>query len=267
MFKETNVKCIEVQSVLTEADEALKYVKMLENIDVNVLRLPVMSENWPGSLIQCWLEVKLIGNPGSSTAALAQQLHIFQCLKGYNDARLFAELMRGSLLSLYNVMQTSHESQWGAFAFLKVPHILLELAGKSDMSCVVRSVELMLQHSPLLDAMDANSSCSSLKCLLDELLKIRLLNEQQVKALLEKRKPPPSLKIDAGPVSNGMPTYWHICAESTLAGILKTLSTDFHKMQVCALFNTFVNFQLTVFDFRMLFSECSIQFLQARALN
>ncbi|KAJ8948784.1 hypothetical protein NQ318_022915 [Aromia moschata] len=190
----------------------------------------VNSEKWPGSLIQCWLAVKLTGNPGSSTAVLAEQLQVLQRLKGFSDSRLYAELMRGSLLALYNVSQTSHESQWGAFAFLKVPHILLDLAAKSDTINVVTAVELMLQHSPLLDAMDANSSCSSLKCLLDELAKIRLLSEPQVKHLLEKRKIPPTLKLDTVPATTGIPKAI-IFAESTIAGILKTLSTDYHKIQ------------------------------------
>ncbi|XP_023022207.1 mediator complex subunit 24 [Leptinotarsa decemlineata] len=231
LFTETNRKGIELELILTEADEVANYVRKLGNIDVGMLQLPVNREKWPGSLIQCWLEVKLTGNPGSTTTELCQQLQIFQKLKDYSNARLYAELMRGSLLSLHNVSQTSHESQWGAFAFLKVPHILLDLAGKSDTMCVVNAVELLLQHSPLLDAMDANSTCSSFKCLLDELAKSRLLSEQQMKMLLEKRKAPPSLKLDSGPGSNGMPTYWHICAESTLGGILKTLSTDYHKIQ------------------------------------
>lgn len=139
--------------------------------------------------------------------------------------------MRGSLMSLYNVSQTSHESQWGAFAFIKVPHILLELGGNTDTSSIVSALELMLQHSPLLDAMDANSSCSSFECLLNELSKNKLLVEPQVKMFLEKRKTPPNLKMESGP-GNNMPTYWHICAESTLTGILKTLSSDYQKIQV-----------------------------------
>ncbi|XP_018572126.1 mediator of RNA polymerase II transcription subunit 24 [Anoplophora glabripennis] len=230
LFNETSRKCMEIEATLTETEELHKYVRKLGSIGINMLCLPVNSEKWPGSLIQCWLEVKLIGNPGSSTSVLAEQLQVFQRLKGFSDARLYAELMRGSLLALYNVSQTSHESQWGAFAFLKVPHILLELAGKSDNMSVVNAVELMLQHSPLLDAMDANSSCSSLKCLLDELAKIRLLNELQVKHLLEKRKAPPPVKLDTAPASTGIPKAI-IFAESTIAGILKTLSTDYHKIQ------------------------------------
>uniref|UniRef100_A0A6P7F1K9 Mediator of RNA polymerase II transcription subunit 24 n=1 Tax=Diabrotica virgifera virgifera TaxID=50390 RepID=A0A6P7F1K9_DIAVI len=230
LFTEASSKCLELESILGEEDEILPFVRKLSNMDVNILQLPIKSENWPGSLIQCWLQVKLTGNPGTPTSALAQQLRIFKKLKGFSHARLYAELMRGSLMSLYNAKQTSHESQWSAFAFLKVPHILLELAGTSDSASIVSALELMLQHSPLLDAMDANSSCSSFECLLNELSKNKLLSETQVKMFLEKRKTPPSLKIDSVP-GNNMSTYWHICAESTLTGILKTLSSDYQKIQ------------------------------------
>lgn len=229
LFQETSQKCTELLTTLQESDKVTKYVTKLENIDIHMLCLPVNSEKWPGSLIQCWLEVKLIGNPGADTACLADQLQIFQRIKGFSDSRLYAELIRGSLLALYNVNQTPHESQWGAFTFLKVPHILQELCSKSDNTSVINAIELLLEHSPLLDAMDANSSCSSLKCLLDELTKIRLLSEAQGKHLLEKRKMPTSLKLDNSP-STGIPKVI-ICAESTLSGILKTLSTDYHKIQ------------------------------------
>ncbi|XP_060520189.1 mediator of RNA polymerase II transcription subunit 24 [Cylas formicarius] len=229
LFQETSGKCNELLSTTLEGDEVRLYVAKLENIDVNSLCLPVTSEKWPGSLIQCWLEVKLIGDPGALTSVLAEQLQTFQRLKGFSDARLYAELIRGSLLALYNGGQTSQESHWGAFAFLKVPHILLEISGKADSASVVAAIELLLQHNPLLDAMDAKSSCSSLKCLLDELAKLRLLNEGQVKSLLDKRKLPTTLKLDNNQ-STGIPKVI-LCAESTLAGILKTLSTDYHKIQ------------------------------------
>lgn len=234
LFAETNRKCIELEATLSESDEVLPHVKKLGTIDVNTLSLPLSCETWPGSLIQCWLEVKLVGNPGASTQSLAEQLRLFQRLKGFGNARLYAELMRGSLLALYDVSQTSHESQWGAFAFLKVPHILLELAGKNDCTNIVDAVEMMLQHSPLLDAMDAHSSCSNLECLLGELVKGRLITESQVKLLLDKRKSPPVLKLDTSPAAAGIPKVI-ICAEPTLAGILKTLSTDYHKIQVSCL--------------------------------
>ncbi|XP_044767173.1 mediator of RNA polymerase II transcription subunit 24 isoform X2 [Coccinella septempunctata] len=230
LFAETSQKCTEVLSFMPETDDCYQYVKRLENIDVNMLSMNVESEEWPGCLIPFWLEVKLVGNPASSTATLVEQLRLFQKLKGYDDARLFVELIRGSLLALDDVNQTPHESQWGAFAFLKVPNILSELAKKSDSCSVADSIELLLQHTSLLDAMDAKSSSSSLECLLGELAKVRLLTDLQVKHLLEKRKMPKPIKLDNGNGTAGIPKVI-ICAEPTLNGILKTLTTDYHKIQ------------------------------------
>ena len=41
--------------------------------------------------------------------------------------RLYSEVMRACLITLNDVLGTSIESQWGAFTFLKVPHILRQL--------------------------------------------------------------------------------------------------------------------------------------------
>lgn len=195
-----------------------------------MLTPPLPEDKGPGCLIQSWLSIQLVGNPGSATPELADRLCLFQHLKRYTQNRLFAEVMRGSLLALFNVSQTSHESQWGAFAFLKVPHVLSLLAEKSDTNGMVAAIELLLRHSPLLDAMDANSSCSSLDCLLGELVKARLLTDAQLSQLSSRREVPARLKLDSTSSSAGIPKVI-ICAEPTLAGILKTLSTDYHKIQ------------------------------------
>ncbi|CAH0546383.1 unnamed protein product [Brassicogethes aeneus] len=225
LFTETSRHCAELLSTDNVTEDTFKYVRKLESIDTNMLCLPVESEKWPGSLIQYWLIVKLIGNPCASTAVLVEQLRLFQILKGYNNTRLYAELIRGSLLSLYNVTKTPQEGQWGAVAYLKVPYILMELAGKTDGSSVVNAVEVMLQHSPLLDAMDAIFLLSSLKCFLEELIKARLITEPQIRHILEKRD-----NTMATEGNKGIPNVIK-CAESSLNGILKTFSTDYQKNQ------------------------------------
>lgn len=223
-------RCRELESTYTGKEDVLNVVHVVQKLDLHMLTPPLPEDTGPGCLIQSWLAIQLVGNPGSSTNELADRLCLFQHLKRYNQSRLFAEIMRGSLLALYNVSQTSYESQWGAFAFLKVPHILSVLAEKSDTNVMVNAVELLLHHSPLLDAMDANSSCSCLDCLLGELVKARLLTESQVQHLSTRQKIPSSLKLDSTSSSAGIPKVI-ICAEPTLAGILKTLSTDYHKIQ------------------------------------
>lgn len=64
---------------------------------------------------------------------------------GFSDSRLFAELLRGSLLCFYNTNESPHDSRWEAITFLKVPHIIQELAAKSDSASVVNAIELILQ--------------------------------------------------------------------------------------------------------------------------
>lgn len=215
--------------MLKEKDPLPDSVNFLRTLDLSSIQLPLKPDTWPGSLIQYWLAVKLIGNPATSTSVIAEQLRLFQKLKGYNNTRLYAELIRGSFLSLHDVSQTTYESQWGAFAFLKIPNILLELINNSDGVYVSSAVELLLQHTPLLDVMDSNSSCSNLKCLLEELVKVRLFTEDKMQMLLSRREAPAALKLESSPANAAIPEVI-ICAESTLAGILKTLS-DYYKIQ------------------------------------
>ncbi|ERL93304.1 hypothetical protein D910_10598 [Dendroctonus ponderosae] len=253
LFQETSAKCTEVLSRLPEADEVTKYVAKLEHIDIHMLCLPVNSEKWPGSLVQCWLEVNLMKKPDMDASSLADQLQIFQRLKGFSDSRLFAELLRGSLLCFYNTNESPHDSRWEAITFLKVPHIIQELAAKSDSASVVNAIELILQnvfpysggkivkwwrakkqisrnsHGPLLDLLDAKCSYSSLKYLLEELVKLRLISEPQAGHLLEIRKQSTSLKLDNGDRSKPRVV---VCAETTFSGIINSLSTtEYHKVQ------------------------------------
>lgn len=229
LFAEVVKKCEEVEACLSDKEEVLESVRILKKLDVTTLSLPTRTDKGPDCLMQAWMAVELIRQPGSPTQILVEQLNLLQKLKGYSDARLYSELMRASLLSLQNVSQTPHESQWGAFAFLKVPHVLAAMVDKTNCSSIVSAVELLLQHTPLLDAMDARS-CSCLECLLGELEKARLLTESQVQIFLQRREAPKAIKLDTAPATAGIPKVI-ICAEPTLAGILKTLSTDYHKIQ------------------------------------
>lgn len=230
MYNELNNLCYELESIFANKENVLKLVHILQKLDVHMLEPVVLKDSGPGCLVQAWLALQLIEHPGSMTSELADRLRLFQHLKKMSDCRLYSEIMRGSFLVLHDVSQTSDESQWGAFAFLKVPRILSMLMDKSDTNTMVTAIELLLQHSPLLDAMDANSSCSSLDCLLGELAKAQLLSDAQVSHLSSRKEGPASLKLDSTSSSAGIPKVI-ICAEPTLSGILKTISTDYHKIQ------------------------------------
>ncbi|KAF5304438.1 hypothetical protein FQR65_LT07968 [Abscondita terminalis] len=230
LFSEVTKKCEEVETCLLDKEEVLESVRLLKKLDVSTLPLPPKSDKGPGCLVQAWMAIELVRQPGNPTQTLVDQLYLIQRLKGCTDERLYSELMRASLLSLQNVSQTPHESQWGAFAFLKVPHVIAAMVDKSNCLTVVSAIELLLQHAPLIDAMDARCSCSCLECLLGELEKARLLSESQVQMFLQRREVPKLLKLDTTPATAGIPKVI-ICAEPTLTGILKTLSTDYHKIQ------------------------------------
>ncbi|KAF5303943.1 hypothetical protein FQA39_LY01728 [Lamprigera yunnana] len=230
LFCEITKKCDEVETCLSDREEILESVRILKKLDVATLPLPPKTDKGPGCLVQAWTAIELVRQPGNPTQVLVDQLYLIQRLKGYSDERLYSELMRASLLSLQNVSQTPHESQWGAFAFLKVPHIIAAMVDKNNCLPVVSAIELLLQHTPLIDAMDARCSCSCLECLLGELEKARLLTEAQVEMFLQRREAPKLLKSDATLATAGIPKVI-ICAEPTLTGILKTLSTDYHKIQ------------------------------------
>lgn len=231
LFLELDTRCSELYASLPENDPILDSLRFLKTLDVSVLPLPLNADTWPGTLVQYWLAIKLIKSPSSPTSALSEELRLFQTLKGYNNTRLYAELLRGSLLSLHDVSQTTHEGQWGAFAFLKVPNILSELVDKNDFNSVANAIELLLQHIPLLEMMDATSSCSTLESLLEELGKARLISNEQIQLLMSRRGSPTCLKLDSPPTNAGIRNVV-TCAESTLARILKTLSSDDHKVQV-----------------------------------
>ncbi|XP_018325245.1 mediator of RNA polymerase II transcription subunit 24-like [Agrilus planipennis] len=231
LFSEITKKCIEIENSPNDKEIAIKSVCVVHGLDVNSLKIVVPTEETPSSLVQSWLLVELVQHPDSSTSSLVRQLHLLQHLKNLSNAKLYFELIRASLLCLQDLSQTPYETQWGAFAFLKVPHILATLNTKSESAeTVEKAVELLLQNSPLLDAMDTRSSCSSLDCLLGELVKLRLLTDVQVQCLSARRVTPPQLKTDEAPATAGISKVV-IRAEPTFTGILKTMTADYHKIQ------------------------------------
>lgn len=74
--------CSELLSILPDNEEITGCILKLESIDIGILSLPVQSEKWPGSLIQCWLQVQLVGNPGADRSTLIDKLQILQRIKG-----------------------------------------------------------------------------------------------------------------------------------------------------------------------------------------
>lgn len=84
--------------------------------------------------VQPFIAVNVLLNPNCSTHSYELQLQTFQQIKNYSHARIYSELVRAALISLHNVCNngdTSQESLWCAFTFIRVPHIIKQLTLKN----------------------------------------------------------------------------------------------------------------------------------------
>uniref|UniRef100_A0A8D8R5F2 Mediator of RNA polymerase II transcription subunit 24 n=2 Tax=Cacopsylla melanoneura TaxID=428564 RepID=A0A8D8R5F2_9HEMI len=179
--------------------------------------------------MQPLVAVQVMINPNCNTQTLASQLLLLKRLKNYSYARLYFELLRSSLMSLNDVLDTGEESQWGAFTFIKLPHLIHRLyIDNSDD--VVDCFEMLLELFPLLDILDARCACNTVETLLTELEKLHILSEQQSKQIIEKRKEA-TVHLHSPETASPSISKVIICAEPTLARVLRTLDTEFSKIQ------------------------------------
>ncbi|ETN64864.1 thyroid hormone receptor-associated protein complex 100 kDa component [Anopheles darlingi] len=196
--------------------------------------------------LQPLLAVEVLLNPMSDTTQYVSQLINLRRLKGFSNARLYCELVRGCFISLNNVEGTSKESLLCAFAFIRVPHIMRQIHGRLNGKeqteettnqtysvDVVEAFEMLLQDTPVLDYMDMKCACNVVECLLKELAKHNLVTELHVKQFVTQREPSTLClqKLETSNTQLAMMLKFVFRVESPLAGILKALSTDFSKVQ------------------------------------
>lgn len=143
--------------------------------------------------LQPLLTVHVLLNPCTETSVFVSQLLVIQRLKNYTNARFYCEIIRAGLTCLRYAVGTLKESQWAAFAFLKMPLIIKELHfqalndGNQVSTDIYDAFELLLQFNSLLDIMDASCSCNCFEFLLMELQKYNLISEKLTKQLCSKR--------------------------------------------------------------------------------
>lgn len=143
--------------------------------------------------LQPLLAVKVLQNPNSDTQVYVSDLLMIQRLKNYSMSRMYCEIIRACLMSLY-VSGTTRESIWCAFTFIKVPHIIKQLNTMStdydkDLDhCpdVIEAFE-MLTEDPILDFMDTKCACNTIDFLLKKLAKQRLVNAKHITHFSSKR--------------------------------------------------------------------------------
>ncbi|KYM99981.1 Mediator of RNA polymerase II transcription subunit 24 [Cyphomyrmex costatus] len=249
LYIEVLKKCQEIETLLkTSTQKSVvpidDFLKKLCNLEIESLCPEKIKMESITHCLQPFFAVQVLLNPSTETTVFVNQLLMVQRLKSYTNARLYCEIIRACLMCLHNVTGTFKESQWGAFMFLKVPHILKELHvanlnGNKNLIlhlCVfigdeksleysqdiLDAFELLLQFTPLLDIMDTTCLCNYVECLLNELQKVNLVTEKQAKQISARR--------EGATAASSIPKII-VQAGQTLNGILRTLNADYAKIQ------------------------------------
>lgn len=220
-----------------------KELHRLAYIDIgqlHILRLESEKIEPISYCVQPLLAVEVLLNPSSETQFYVSELLMIQRLKNYSMVRLFYEIIRAGFISLSNVIETSHDTMWGAFTFFKVPLIIKQLNALSHHKTneidhipeVVEALDLLLEDTLILDFMDTKCSCNMIEYLLNDWKKQQLVNDVHIKRFSVMREPT-SLLLQKREVANQAPSIINfiIRAEVPLSGVLKTLSADYNKVQ------------------------------------
>lgn len=90
-----------------------------------------------------------------------------------------------------SLSKEDHGPQWGAFTFIKLPHIIKHLCEDSKSfkasEEVIQGFEMLLEMFPLLDFIDSHTACSSIELLLNELVKLDFVTENQCSSIITRR--------------------------------------------------------------------------------
>lgn len=196
--------------------------------------------------LQPLLAIEVMQNPCADTYAFVSQLRMIQRLKNLTNARLYCELMRACLITVNNVVNNVLEMpqapQWGAFAFIKMPQVLLQLhttskgpLGQGEFSQdVVEALELLLQFTPLLDIIDAKWPSSCVDSLLAALMKVGLILDEHSKKYSNMRQASSSSSGLKSEQSSSMKLPLSdvvLQAEPLLERILIALDADYIEIQ------------------------------------
>lgn len=99
--------------------------------------------------LQPFVAVNVLLNPNGSVQFYVNHLQMIQHLKNYSISRLYSELIRSALISLYNISRESEislESMWFAFTFIKVPLILKQMNAINGKSIPYVFSKLRIQN-------------------------------------------------------------------------------------------------------------------------
>nr|XP_014095277.1 mediator of RNA polymerase II transcription subunit 24 isoform X1 [Bactrocera oleae] len=220
-------------------------LQQLAYLDATKLTMPRLHSKGVESISYCvqpLLAVEVLLNPCNDTSYFVAELQMIQRLKNYSLTRLIYEIVRAGFISLSNVVEVSRDTLWGAFTFFKVPHIIKQLhtlqrsndeqTPTDHIPEVVEAFELLLEDNLLLDLMDTKCSCNIIEYLLNDWTKQHLVTDVHVKHFATQREST-SLMLQKRETGNQALSIINfiIRAEVPLSGVLKTLSTDYNKVQ------------------------------------
>lgn len=145
--------------------------------------------------MQPFMSIEVLVNSSAETSVHVSKFLMIQKLKKYSMARLYCEIIRSCFITLCHVKEVNYRV-WGAFFLFKVPQILKQLHlqtknadNKLDHSeDIVKAFEMLLECTPILDLLDTTFQCNSLQCILLELVKQNLINEENCKKIVDKRE-------------------------------------------------------------------------------
>ncbi|XP_050548691.1 mediator of RNA polymerase II transcription subunit 24 isoform X1 [Daktulosphaira vitifoliae] len=185
-------------------------------------------------VLQPLLAIRVMLNPTAETQVLVDKLKMIRQIKSYSNSRLYCELIRACLMCLRDSLSNEdHGPQWGAFTFIKLPHIIKQLCKDSASfkasEEVIQGFEMLLDMFPLLDFIDSHTACSSIELLLRELIKQDFVTESQCSSIISQRASVVSTLSSPDPPSNVLTIIMR--TEPTLQRMLRTLDSDFSKIQ------------------------------------
>lgn len=214
-------------------------------VDLSAESLPMVKIERKSSpaithILQPLLVVELLNNP-SNDSRIVSQLLLVQNLKRFNRSQFYCEILRSCLLTLQNVSETPREPLWCAFTFIKMPQILKHLIARSSSEGsmdtdanphLLHAIDLLLEESALLDILDFKCGLNTTEVLLKEFQKHGLVTDKHTEHYAAKREAISAnvQKLDPANKTKSIVKFV-IRADQPLAGILKTLTTDYNKVQ------------------------------------
>lgn len=251
LYSRLTIKYCDISNALLKSDlpEDLALsdgMRKIVFVDVGDLKMREYDSSKVEAINHCLqplIAIEVLLRPSADVKHYANKMKMVQRLKNYSNARLYMEIMKACLTIMYNVYDTTRESLFGAFTFIKIPQILklLDQMSRDEESLeyspdIVAAFELLIKETVILNFNDTQLHENTVECLLKEMLKQGLVTEKHMQVfaakceamstMCQKLEPIPPNKQNKGSIIQMVQR-----ADSPLNGILKTFNSDYAKVQ------------------------------------